>query len=625
MTDFVGRVDSVFTRQFSASIAAPASAGATTLTVIDGDDLDPAGQVLTPWDSAVYDYTFDGTATVTLSTPLATAAETGEILLVWDSATTAPVVDTIAHVAVLGVDNADDVVEARVSFPLIPMLPEGIRDEATAEAVTVRTDGSDYVVAEVLGQAALIDGAMIDPATVPPAATDGLPPGSNPTVTVRPGIGSLFVVWEAIENADPVSYDIYAVPAADAARLAAPPLATDFVGTSDGTGAGFRALPDGTALTPAGSYAVAVYARDKDGQCPTSATPVIASPAQVNSEDLALNALTTDHLTANNALFIALQAEDITGVNITGSVITGTEFKTADTGNYWRLGSNGVSARLEAVHDFATGAVQRTAGLENVAAESSTVQILGTDLSSGGIVPWTGAVGGVSVNAYRTRPTPSDPWGPQAFQATINAHTVGITANTAQAGDTTPSDITLDSKQLDGTINLRADHISLTNYNEPDASISLLAEDLILDGDESVTISGPSVSIGDAAATVTVGGRVVASPTYDTGWVTLPLRTGMAVSGETPQYRRIGNRVWIRGRVDKTSGGAVATEFPVGTTAVADLPVGCRPSGLTMWALAGSSASTRGRFWVSTDGSVNVSPAAVVTDALSLACDFLTD
>lgn len=508
MTDFVGRVDSVFTRQFSASIESTASAGASTLTVVDGDDLDPAGQIQTPWDGTIYDYTFDGGVTVTLAAPLASAADAGEIVLVWDPATGAPVVDTVAHVAVLGTDNADDIVEARVSFPLIPLLPEGIRDEENAEAVTVRLDGSDYVVAEVLGQAALIDGAMIDPSTVPPAATDGLAPGSNPVVTLRPGIGALFVVWEPVDNADPVTYDIYAVPAADVARLAYPPLATDFVGSSEGTGAGFRALPDGTALTPAGSYAVAVYARDKDGTCTTSAAPVTGSPAQVNSEDLALNAVTVDHMTANSALFIALQAEDIVGVNITGSNIVGTTIKTADTGNYWRMGSNGMSARIEAVHDFATGPVQRTAGLENTASESSTAQILGTELGSGGIVPWTGISGGVSVAAYRSRPTASDPWGPQTFQASMNAHVIGITGSTAQAGDTTPSKITIDAKGTGGYVQLLGEKITFNNYNVPNASVEVYSGDLTLSGSESTTISSPTITLD---GTMVSQGRLTAS------------------------------------------------------------------------------------------------------------------
>lgn len=384
MAEFVGRVDSVFTRQFSASIESAASAGASTLTVVDGDDLDPAGQLQTPWDGAIYDYTFDGDVTVTLTTPLATAADAGEIVLVWDPATGAPVVDTVAHVAVLGVDNADDIVEARVSFPLIPLLSEGIRTEENAEAVTVRTDGSDYVVAEVLGQAAVMSAEFVNEVLVPQLpplggdSSDGLTPAANPVIAVRSGIGSLFLTWDPVDNPDRVTYDVYAVPASDSARLAAPPLETDLAGSTDATGVVIRALPGGALLSPEASYAVAVYARDADGQCAVSATPVTASPAKVNSEDLALNALTTAHLTANDALFEALQAQTITGVEIEGDT-----FRT-DAGNR-RIEIGPVSTETGGGRiDFYSPDLDRPATV--IASTEGTLGITsGGDLDGGGV------------------------------------------------------------------------------------------------------------------------------------------------------------------------------------------------------------------------------------------------
>ncbi|MDQ4112910.1 MAG: hypothetical protein M3306_17725 [Actinomycetota bacterium] len=547
MTDFVGRVDSVFTRQFAASIAAPAAARATALTVVDGDDLDPAGQVLTPWDGAVYDYTFDDDVTVTLSAPLATAAEEGETLVVWDPAKSTPVVDTIAHVAVLGVDNADDIVEARVSFPLIPLLPEGIRDEETAEAVTVRLDGSDYIVAEVLGQTAVIDGAMIDPSTVPPPATDGIPPGSNPAVTLRPGIGSMFVVWEPIENADPVTYDVYAVPAADAARLAAPPLATDLVGSSEGTGAGFRALPDGTVLSHTSSYAVAVYARDKDGQCPVSATPVTGSPAQVNSEDLALNAVTTDHLTANNALFIALQAEDIVGVTITGSTITGVEIE----GGHFRTDAGDRRIEIGPVStetgggriDFYSPDLDRPATI--IASTQGTLGITsGGDLDTGGVAQ-SASLSLTGVGPFSTRT------GAALEASAINLNTSG-------------------------------------SYSVEDGTIAL-------DADSKVIISAPSIIIGGQ----TFG---------DTGWIDIALASGYE-AGETgvPQYRVKNGYVTIRGSVQQTATGTLALNSSPGHT-IGTLPVAARPLGADIVTLTPpqNPAANQARLFVWTNGTVKV-------------------
>ena len=108
----------------------------------------------------------------------------------------------------------------------------------------------------------------------------------------------------------------------------------------------------------------------------------------------------------------------------------------------------------------------------------------------------------------------------------------------------------------------------------------------------------------------------------DTGWITLPLESGIIDSAELPQYRRVGNQVHVRGRLVR-SGGA---SWVVGTTAVATLPAGFRPTALTMWALSGSSAtSSQGRFWVTTTGVINVSPVASTTDAVSVACTFPND
>jgi hypothetical protein len=108
----------------------------------------------------------------------------------------------------------------------------------------------------------------------------------------------------------------------------------------------------------------------------------------------------------------------------------------------------------------------------------------------------------------------------------------------------------------------------------------------------------------------------------DTGWITLPLESGITDSGELPQYRRIGKVVYIRGRLQRSPVAA----WPVATTAVATLPSGFRPSALTMWALSGSSAAnSQGRFWVATSGIINVSPATSAADALSVACTFPID
>jgi len=93
---------------------------------------------------------------------------------------------------------------------------------------------------------------------------------------------------------------------------------------------------------------------------------------------------------------------------------------------------------------------------------------------------------------------------------------------------------------------------------------------------------------------------------YDTGWQPIPPRAGYQTSGETPQYRRIGEIVLVRGRVQPNPAGNFTADA---TVIVADLPAGARPGALTMWPVAGSTAATSGgRFWFATNGSINVNP-----------------
>jgi hypothetical protein len=58
--------------------------------------------------------------------------------------------------------------------------------------------------------------------------------------------------------------------------------------------------------------------------------------------------------------------------------------------------------------------------------------------------------------------------------------------------------------------------------------------------------------------------------TADTGWVDIILQNGVQNYGSTPQYRRIGNRLYIRGAFKNI----IANQ-----TNVATLPIGFRPTG----------------------------------------------
>lgn len=106
-----------------------------------------------------------------------------------------------------------------------------------------------------------------------------------------------------------------------------------------------------------------------------------------------------------------------------------------------------------------------------------------------------------------------------------------------------------------------------------------------------------------------------ASLHYDSGWILLPLRTGFAGQGETPRYRRIGDIIFVMGRIAPSGGGNFAT----GQYAVADLPAGFRTTiGLVMFPLMGSTGPA-GRLWYDTAGVVNCHVTTANNSHLSLA------
>lgn len=94
-------------------------------------------------------------------------------------------------------------------------------------------------------------------------ATDGNPPASSPTATVRPGIGSLFVTWPAISNADPIWYNLYVSTTTPVVKDS-----STFVGQHPGTFTVIQKLPNGNALLPATTYYVKLVAVDADGPAP---------------------------------------------------------------------------------------------------------------------------------------------------------------------------------------------------------------------------------------------------------------------------------------------------------------------------------------------------------------------
>lgn len=108
---------------------------------------------------------------------------------------------------------------------------------------------------------------------ITPGASDGTPPPSSPFPTVRGGLGFLYITWDAVSNADIVTYEVHV---SDTGGFTPGP--TTLVGETKGTRTVVRYLQDGSLLsyyladgaTPK-DYFVKIIARDKDGSASASA------------------------------------------------------------------------------------------------------------------------------------------------------------------------------------------------------------------------------------------------------------------------------------------------------------------------------------------------------------------
>ena len=159
-----------------------------------------------------------------------------------------------------------------------------------------------------------------------PANSDGLPPTESPDLTWRAGIGSVFLSWEPVANADTVTYRIL---------IGISPTLTESPSTLAGTATGgffiARQLPNGTPFQNDTTYYARAIAQDADGDAPAGdvvSGQVIAKITQteisdgaVNTPQLNANAITTDLLLANDAWIGALRATDFYGEDIVGPII----------------------------------------------------------------------------------------------------------------------------------------------------------------------------------------------------------------------------------------------------------------------------------------------------------------
>lgn len=195
MAKVAGRVESVFMDKAGTVVNAPANVGDTVVSADFPVDFDENGGNLTREtadpanpDSTVYVYsTVDTDAeTITLAAPLTAAWSVGDMLYL-----DPPAVEARALVRLS--DSEDEpAVECRVDHALRPLIPEGARDPGMGESVLVEPTGDEWVITDVVGQVPVLDGSVIDPATLPASGSSVYVQDTDPAVTVTPADGA---VW----------------------------------------------------------------------------------------------------------------------------------------------------------------------------------------------------------------------------------------------------------------------------------------------------------------------------------------------------------------------------------------------------------------------------------------------
>lgn len=158
--------------------------------------------------------------------------------------------------------------------------------------------------------------------------TDGVAPGTSPAPTIVAGLGTLHVFWTGLTNADPVTYDVYVSTASGFT-----PASTNHYANTDATAITVKTDPTNSnaALEYGTTYYVKIIASDTDGAAPAS-VQASGIPAQADTADIAVDAITADQISAN-----AVTADKLAAVLVLASTI-----KTAESGQRVEIGSAGV-------------------------------------------------------------------------------------------------------------------------------------------------------------------------------------------------------------------------------------------------------------------------------------------
>lgn len=313
-----GFITNVAVVKAGSNLALDAALSATTLFVDDASDFNESGGTV-EINGTTYTYTAADLEldTITLTTGLTLALDTGFPV------STLPY-SLEKRASILMGDG--DTIDVRVPHNLYDRVPEGIRDDAARESVTVEINGGEWAIVDVFGKVPAIDATFLMPSTVPHPATDGLPPGLSPMPIAQGSVGVIFLKWQAIENPDPVTYQVH-ISTTDAFTAAPATLLEHTIGNFMVV----RTDVAGAVVQYGTTYYFRIVAEDDDGAA-TQSIIASASPLQVTNADVIAG-----YIYAGNIF-----AEQITGGKFTSDITLASTIKTADTGARVELNALGM-------------------------------------------------------------------------------------------------------------------------------------------------------------------------------------------------------------------------------------------------------------------------------------------
>jgi hypothetical protein len=214
----------------------------------------------------------------------------------------------------------------------------GSFESARGGEISATLEAGDYVVILVAWSQSGKFSAPSEPALgtveaieVDPGGTDGNAPAVAPNLLWTSGIGSVFFRWNQVPNNDPTEYALYVragdVPTTDddTYLIASGNVTQELVREALGAD---PENPDGPEIMIKAEPGVVFYgivaAYDDDGKGPDS-MPAIGQSAEINSPDIATDAITTRHLQAESVGLEHLQAGSIDADKFVGRLILASE------------------------------------------------------------------------------------------------------------------------------------------------------------------------------------------------------------------------------------------------------------------------------------------------------------